>query len=241
MRSTSSATGAVGVALDQAALAGPDHAGVRHYGEVDREHDRAGGRGESDPPYAARRDQPAAFDRREPLYDRRALQPELSRWYLHACAEQGGGGRAQHRGELAQRGRAGPGRVPLQVFQVPQAHPGPGGHLLPAQMQLLAPPLHSLAQVAGVGWRRPPMLVRLLGVGNRHRDSDAQPVVGRRRLTSSCLSAMSRRPSGTVRSAYRQPEQAEAGVGSGLEPAAAGRWSITGSVETLTDHGPFAR
>ena len=91
--------------------------------------DRTGGRAEGDPADAARRDQPTAFGRRERFQHRRAGGATAPGRDLPARAEQRGRRGLQRRGELAQRGRAGPGRVPLQVLQVAQAHPGAGGHL----------------------------------------------------------------------------------------------------------------
>jgi Glyceraldehyde 3-phosphate dehydrogenase, NAD binding domain len=52
-------------------------------------------------------------------------------------------------------GLAGPSWISLQVFQVPQAYPGAGGHLRLAQVEFRATSRHSLAQVAGTGRRRP--------------------------------------------------------------------------------------
>jgi hypothetical protein len=68
-----------------------------------------------------------------------------------APAEQRSRRGPQRRGELPERGRGRPGRVPLQVLQVAQAQSGAGCHLRLAQVQfgpsLRDPP----AQVAGVG------------------------------------------------------------------------------------------
>ena len=129
-------------------------------------------------------------------------------------------------------GRAGPGRVPLQVFQVPQAHPGSGGHLLPAQMQLLATPLHSLAQVAGVGWRRPPVLLRLLDVVNGHRDRDAAAHHG---PAPPHLLASIRCQARAVGSAHDQPEQVEVWPAVAFSLVAQGRWSVTGRDRVCRD------
>ena len=52
-------------------------------------------------------------------------------------------------------GGVGPSRVSLHVFQVAQAHPGPGGYLCLAQVEFGAPPCDPLAQVTRIGWRRP--------------------------------------------------------------------------------------
>src|SRR6516165_12550498 len=84
----------VGVALDHAALAGPDDDGARDHGEVDREHDRTGGRAERDPPDAARCDQQAAVDRQQ-LGDDGRLSRGPRRW-----RDQGPGAEQRGRGRL---------------------------------------------------------------------------------------------------------------------------------------------
>jgi hypothetical protein len=135
----------VGVPGDHRALAGPDHDRARHHGEVDREHDRARDRAERDPPDAARRDQLAALGGHELVDHGRAVHPAIGRRCLGPGAQQGARRGLQGGGEQAQPGTARPGRVPLHVLQVPQAHPGPGGDLRLAQVQFRAPPRDPLA------------------------------------------------------------------------------------------------
>src|ERR1035441_9517612 len=79
-----------------------------------------------------------------------------------AGPEQRGRRGLQRRGERPQRGRAGPGRIPLQVLQVPQAHPGARGDLGLTEPQLGPAQRDALAQVTWVGRRRPARCLSLL-------------------------------------------------------------------------------
>ena len=97
--------------------------------------------------------------------------------HVRAPAEQHGGRGPQRGGELPERGRAGPGRVPFHVLQVTQAQPGARRHLRLAQVKFGAPLCDPPAQVARVGGGRPAVVFvpgSRPGYGvNGHRYRDA--------------------------------------------------------------------
>src|SRR6266702_4004471 len=124
-------------------------------------------------PNAIRPTPPGAISRRHSAGRSLLMTRMLARRRGCAGAEERGRRGLQGGGELPERERARPGRVPLQVLHVPQAQSGARCHLRLAQVQFRTPQRDPLAQVARVRRRRPPAcLVLRFGPGyviNGHR------------------------------------------------------------------------
>ena len=141
----------VGVPVDDRALSRPDHDGVGQHGEVDRDDHRAVQRPERDPADPAGRDQPTALGRPELADDPQVGGTDtVPGRHAGASAEERGRRGLQGGRELPELRRGGPGRVALQVLQVPQVQPGARGHLHLAQVQFGASLRDPLAEVARV-------------------------------------------------------------------------------------------
>ena len=189
----------VAMRSDHGARRRPEDDGATKHDEVNRQHHRARGRAERDPPDAARLQQPTAFSGEELRDNRGGRQCSLPGRRLRAGAEQRGRCRPQGGGELAQREGVRHRREVLQVFQVPQGDLGTGRYLHSAQLQFRAAQRYPPAQVAGIGWRRPSLVGRHLQpsrgyVSHGHQVRGARGLVcgqaRKRRFTSSAYSAV---------------------------------------------------